>query len=145
MGMKKIILCMTCLGFLGCSETPESAQPNVAHPFAGCWQSEDGLAREVWSADPSGWLFGYALNRNAAGEVTFFEQMRFDGNELHVSGPNDDTISFSLVESGSSYVFENSEHDFPQRITYVPSPGRLDAHISLMDGSEKINFLKQAC
>lgn len=140
---------MTSLGFLGCSEAPESVQTNAEHPFTGCWQSEDGRAREVWSADPSGWLFGYALNRNAADEVTFFEQMRFDGKDLHVSGPNDDTISFSLIEtgteSGSTYVFENSEHDFPQRITYVPSPGRLDAHISLIDGSEKISFPKHAC
>jgi len=115
------------------------------HAFVGCWQSEDGLAIESWTQDPSDWLFGYALNRDEDGEVKFFEQMRFDGEYLTVIGDNDDTTRFKRVESDSDYVFENPDHDFPQRITYKPSFMRLDAEISKLDGSEKIEFKKSRC
>lgn len=115
------------------------------HPFVGCWQSEDGLSIEDWTQDPSGWLFGYALSRDADENIKFFEQMRFDGEVLTVIGPNDDPTPFKLVRSGPDYVFENSDHDYPQRITYLPTENRLDANISRLDGSDRIDFPKIPC
>ncbi len=124
-------------------ETPE--KPTDLHPFVGCWQSEDGLSIEGWTQDPSGWLFGYAVNRDKNNQVKFFEQMRFDGEILTVSGPNDDPTEFKLVKSGPDYIFENPDHDYPQRISYFPVPGRLDAEISLLDGSNRVEFKKFNC
>lgn len=115
------------------------------HPFVGCWQSEDGLGTESWEEDPSGWLFGYAVNRDENNQVKFFEQMRFDGKVLTVIGPNDDPTAFTLIKNGPDYIFENPNHDYPQRINYYPSKGRLDASISMLDGSNKVEFSKIAC
>lgn len=129
-----------------CSPGQTPSKPDkLSHPFVGCWQSEDGLSNEVWSEDPSGWLFGYAVNRDDKNQVTFFEHMRIDAGGLVVIGAGDDPVRFKLVSSGPDWVFENPDHDFPQRISYTPAPGRLDAYISLMNGDNKIAFNKAAC
>ena len=138
-----IILVISLLS--ACTQDMPHMKSENQHPFVGCWESEDEKSREVWNEDPSGWLFGYALNRDENGTVKFFEQMRFEDGTLTVTGPNDDPTMFRLVESGAKWVFENADHDYPQRIIYVPSDGRLDASISLLDGSNKIKFKKHAC
>jgi len=145
------IICRTLIASIILALTacaPGADAPKVtpyAHPFVGCWQSEDGLAIEGWTEDPSGWLFGYAVNRDDNNDVKFFEQMRLTGDGLVVIGPNDDAVKFELIQSGPKWIFENAAHDYPQRITYMPSPGRLDAEISLLDGGQKMDFKKQAC
>lgn len=122
-----------------------SEDPTETHPFVGCWQSDDGLSIEGWTQDPSGWLFGYAVNRDENNKVKFFEQMRFDGEYLTVIGPNDDPTPFRMVKSGPDYIFENPEHDYPQRITYSPTAKGLDANISRLDGSDRVDFSKTPC
>lgn len=133
-------------------EPDESLSPQAqTHPFTGCWQSEDGMSREVWVADPSGWNFGYALDRKDDGSVGFFEQMRLEQNgdksAFVVSAGGNDTVRFEreTTDDSAVYKFVNAEHDFPQIITYRPSPGRLDAEISKVDGSNAIPFLKVSC
>ena len=147
MNMKAVAQFMAAgLMFLtACQSYSEGQQTSLQHPFVGCWQNEDGSAIEGWTEDPSGWLFGYAVNRDENNQVTFFEQMRVDGEGLVVIGPNDDPTRFELVGSGAAWIFENPEHDYPQRIIYYPSPGRLDAEISLMSGEKKVSFKKKAC
>lgn len=145
---------------LGCSqpapsESEQTIKPatETLHPLAamiGCWESEDGLSREVWSKDPSGWMFGYALDRDGDNRVKFFEQMRIEiiegQSQLIVSARSNDPVTFIAGEQISGGIgFENADHDFPQRIVYRPSPGRLDAYISLIDGSQKVEFKKQSC
>jgi len=136
-----IVLCLAACA----PQSKPAHSTQLYHPFVGCWQSEDGLAIEGWTEDLSGWLFGYAVNRDADNKVTFFEQMRMDGEGLVVIGPNDDPTRFKLVKSGPEWIFENPDHDYPQRISYSPSKERLDAYISLMDGSQKMEFKKRAC
>lgn len=132
------------------AETTEVAG-EAMHPFIGCWDSANGLSREGWTIDPSGWLVGYSANRNAANEVTFFESMRVERTEgeadvLVVTGPSDATVRFQRdMTQEDVYRFVNADHDFPQVITYRPSPGRLDAEISALDGSNRVEFLKAAC
>jgi len=60
------------------SQASQASQIDVPHPLLGCWESDDGLEREVWTTDPSGWMIGYAASRNADGGVTFFEHMRVE-------------------------------------------------------------------
>lgn len=143
--MREIAL-LAVLFIVSCG-SPQNKAPmsQDVHPFVGCWQSEDGLSIEGWTQDPSGWLFGYAVTRDENNQVKFFEQMRFDGEVLIVSGPNDDPTPFKLVRSGPDYVFENPDHDYPQRITYSPTAMGLDANISRLDGSDRIDFPKTPC
>jgi len=148
------------LVLVGCSDpsAPKSGQSlgstsEALHPLAamlGCWESEDGLSREVWSQDPSGWMFGYALDRDKNNVVKFFEQMRIERVEgqtrLIVSARDNNPVTFTEGKKiAGGIAFENPDHDFPQRIVYTPSEGRLDAYISLMDDSQKVQFQKRAC
>ena len=135
----------------GCGNppVPENA---VQHPFEGCWQNESGLDREVWVSDPSGWMFGYSLSRGEEGDITFFEHMRIekasDVSSLVVIGSAGDIVRFEreATEGGDAeFKFVNASHDYPQVITYWPSDKRLDAQISLIDGSEPRDFKKRVC
>ncbi len=133
----------------GCAAPAPTSQGT--HPFIGCWQSDDGLSREVWAGDPSGWLFGYALNRTPENTVSFFEHMRIETADeksvLVVVGAKGDIVRFprETTQEKETYRFVNADHDYPQVITYTPSAGRLDAVISLLDGSEAFPFKKRAC
>lgn len=150
--MKKIysLSCAALLALTACVSIKIGAHP-AEHPFTGCWQSGDGQAREVWTRDPSGWLFGYAANRGDDGDVTFFEHMRIetrgDKEVLIVMGPNDTPTEFirQLTGAADEYQYVNPAHDYPQVITYKPSPGRLDAVISKTGGANPREFLKRAC
>jgi len=144
MAFKTPWLILTIL-LCACEPIADHASGYTPNPFVGCWQSDDGLATEGWTKDASGWLFGYAVNRDADNKVKFFEQMRMDSAHLFVTGPNDDTVMFKRVVSNSGIVFENPDHDYPQRIAYFPAPGRLDAEISLLNGDQKIEFKKRSC
>ncbi len=126
--------------------------PDLSHPFIGCWESEDTLSREGWTIDPSGWLIGYAANRDEDNTVTFFESMRIERAKdvpdvLVVTGGQDDsTVRFIREETAEgTYRFVNTDHDYPQVITYWPSEGRLDAEISDITGKNKRRFPKAAC
>ena len=139
------------MGLFSACQTLETV-PVAEHPFVGCWESESGLAREGWTIDPSGWLIGYAINRTEEGTVTFYESMRVErgGDEPDVfvaTGADGSTTRFIRENTGDpfEYRFVNPEHDHPQVITYRTSPGRLDAYISLLDGTKRVDFPKAAC
>lgn len=150
--MRALMIFATALSLGACATAPvsqESAQS--VHPFVGCWDSVDGLSREGWTIDPSGWLVGYSANRNEAGEVTFYEAMRVERKPdtpdvLVVTGMAGGMTRFTRdMERTDVHRFVNAAHDFPQVITYRPSPGRLDAEISALDGSNQVSFLKATC
>ena len=135
---------------LASCQTTESVPPSP-HPFVGCWESESGLSREGWTIDPSGWLVGYAINRDKDGTVKFYESMRVErggGQDVFVAtGADGSTTRFTREDTGkaSEFRFVNAAHDFPQVIVYRASSGRLDAEISSIDGTNRVEFLKAAC
>jgi len=61
-----------------CGQTTAPESDVDLHPFVGCWENENGLEREGWTIDLSGWLIGYAASRDTDGNVTFFEHMRIE-------------------------------------------------------------------
>lgn len=118
------------------------------HPFVGCWETENGLEREGWTVDPSGWLIGYAASRNEAGEVTFFEHMRIESDgALTVTGQDGTQTRFKATETDNETVFrfENPAHDYPQVIVYDRQGDALNAYMALADGSKRVEFNKRAC
>lgn len=151
--MQKVVgLLVGLLSVSACVSDSLLASTDVPlHPFIGCWESESGLSREGWTIDPSGWLVGYSANRGADNAVTFFEFMRVERQEgapdvLVVSGADGSTVRFVREMAGEGvFKYVNVAHDYPQVITYRPTPGRLDADISLLDGSQKTAFPKAAC
>jgi len=154
--MKCVVVAVACMSLSCCTSLPEGTgqsrlDAGALHPFVGCWENEDGRFREGWTQDPSGWLIGYSAQRTAQNDVEFFEFMRVEivpgkPDVLVVVDADDTGARFTRDESEAGiYRFVNAEHDYPQVITYTPKADRLDASISLLDGSQVYEFPKAAC
>ncbi len=145
--MRIHIAIITTLLISACQPEPQK----TSHPFIGCWETENGLEREMWTADPSGWLIGYALSRDESGKVTFFEHMRIERGEgtevLVVNGRDGAMTRFTrrMTDNPEVFQFEYLDHDFPQIIHYQRNGNQLNAYISAMDGSNKTPFDKSKC
>ncbi len=114
--------------------------------LAGCW-SQDGQEAgsvEQWTAPAGGTMLG--MNRTVSGGKTVaFEYLRIVEEEggwivLIASPSGQETARFNMVSmSENDVVFENKEHDFPQRIIYrLVASGKLLGRIEgVIDGAER--------
>jgi hypothetical protein len=101
--------------------------------MTGHWRSESerGVSEELWMPPEGSVMLG--LNRVIPpGKRAFFEFLRIEDREgtiEYIAQPGGDaSTSFRLVSvDGKRAVFENPDHDFPQRITYWIHEGRLCA------------------
>lgn len=112
----------------------------------GHWRSEaDGrVSEEIWTNGEGGLYLG--VNRTiSGGQARAFEFMRIverdDGAAYCAQPGGGEAVCFGLVQSSAHAVtFENPEHDFPQRITYVRDGDRLTATISDLPGDQAFSF-----
>ncbi len=145
---------VTCLGLailMGCSSiasptTPESAPLSW---LTGCWQHLHGSTKEIWTQSYDGLLFGHSVTMSA-GQVSAFEDLRIEPRtskpvlSAYVNGSP--AVEFVQTTTGSrSVTFENSAHDFPQRIQYARVGSTLTATISLLDGGNAISIPMRQC
>lgn len=101
--------------------------------LAGHWRGGSGgvVSEEAWLAPKGGVMVG--VHRDARpGKRAFFEYLRIEARDdgaVYVASPmGRGTTEFPLVElDGTSAVFENPGHDFPQRIAYSRSGNTLTA------------------
>jgi hypothetical protein len=110
--------------------------------MAGSWASDSGGVRieEHWTAPAGGLMVG--MHRDViGGRATGFEfaRIRADsaGLVLLAQPGGRPPHPFRLKESGARrVVFEDPEHDFPQRVMYwLDTRGRLHARVEgMMDG-----------
>ena len=118
--------------------------------LVGCWMTPDGSAQEVWVAESERSLSGFSVSI-ADNKVGFYEVLsirRTDSGALvYTAHPvGQATTSFTAVAIGEySVLFENAEHDYPQQIRYARQANRLQATISLLDGTKPVSFDKVAC
>jgi hypothetical protein len=107
--------------------------------MAGCWQGSGGT-EEQWMKPAGGTMFG--MSRTVVnGKTVFWEYLRVVAQDggwamvvLHSRNPQAVTFRATRISSGEA-IFENPEHDFPQRILYRKQPdGSLFARI---EGKEK--------
>lgn len=106
--------------------------------MSGYWLScEDGReVSETWSDPRGGLMLGTALTIEG-GRLTGFESSRISpqspagGNVSYFAGVNGaPPVAFAAKEvSGTRVVFENAEHDFPQRVIYERVGDVLNARI----------------
>lgn len=120
----------------GCKTTPSAAAPPVHEPAAGPFEDlawltgvwvtpgEGGGTEEFWTPPAGGTMLG--VNRTIRdGKTVFFEYLRIEleGDTLvYKAQPlgRHPATPFRLVEaSDEEVVFENPEHDYPQRILYT--------------------------
>jgi hypothetical protein len=103
--------------------------------MSGCWESTQGglIVEERWLAPRGGLMLGIGrtLRNGRAVGHEFLRIFERDGGlvlEAHPSGQAA-TAFRAVVVSDAAAVFENPEHDFPQRIIYRPAPDSLLARI----------------
>lgn len=111
--------------------------------LTGTWGS-DGTIVEYWLPPLRGLMVG--INREPSGTgMPFFENLRIEAREdgiYYVASPKGEgTTAFKLTEaSANRAVFENPEHDFPQKIIYVRTDDRLEAEVGAMKNGEWSSF-----
>lgn len=119
--------------------------------LAGCWQLT-GNKRETleqWMKPSGGMMLG--MSRTVVeGKTREFEYLRIhrdESGDIHyVAIPSGQTeTSFKLIRwSTTELVFENPEHDFPQRIIYTwKGEGEMEVRIEGLRGGKAraIDFL----
>lgn len=131
----------------------DSSQQNKLDQFKwiiGSWQniSSDGELYEIWTKTNDSLYSGYGfmlLNN----DTVFSEKisLQLKGNDLLYiptvkNQNNGEPVSFKLVSDiNGEFVFENKEHDFPQRIIYSnPNPDSLYARV---EGDQQGKFHKE--
>lgn len=111
--------------------------------LAGCWQTDGGDAGsgEHWMPPAGGTMFGVSRTvKNGKTVAHEFMQVRLntEGKLVFIalpSGQKEATFVASAV-GPDSVIFENPEHDFPQKVTYaMQADGLLQARIEGMRGT----------
>lgn len=124
-----------------------SDAPEMPRWMTGAWGHEDkeGWADEYWTPLRGDMMIG--ASRSGKGEtLNFWEQMRIqkeaDGAVVFwaVSGDQKPVRFEATVSAENSIVFENANHDYPQRIHYWRDGHELKAEISLIDGTKAVQF-----
>jgi hypothetical protein len=130
------VVVLTLALMIGFSPMVESASVEDLAWLAGCWASVGAEAGsgEQWMEPAGGTLLG--VNRTVKGSKTvaheFMQIRETESGEIEfISNPSGQSeAAFSLVGlSESEVVFENPDHDFPQRIIYRLKGDNLEGRI----------------
>ena len=112
----------------------------------GRWEGEsDGVSmEEQWTSLRGGALLG--LHRDVkAGRMVSFEFLRIEatpeGTFYYASPRSKPPVPFKLAEAGERRaVFENRQHDFPQRILYwLDAAGAMHARVEGPQGGKTVS------
>ena len=122
------------------------AQPMPAF-MAGCWDLVEGerWTQECWMEPKAGLMLG-ASREGSGVKLKSWEQMRVQlspsGKLVLLASPEGRAaVPFEARMVGPNAIgFINAEHDYPQRIHYELKGGKLEAEISLIDGSKPIRW-----
>lgn len=121
-----------------------AAEPDFTW-LAGHWRNDsDGrVSEEVWIMPEGGLMTGMARTIHDGRAASFeFAYITTGENAAYFAQPGGrPPVRFGLVSQyGHSAVFENPEHDFPQRIEYARDGDGLTATISSMDREREISW-----
>ncbi len=125
--MKSVIAICTIFITTFAAAAPQDAKPKIENLawLAGCWESSSATktSGERWTK-PAGKMMMATAQTIKNDKTVSFEFLRIVENDLgifYIAKPSQNTseTSFKLVKWGESEaVFENPEHDFPQRVIY---------------------------
>lgn len=141
-----------------CISAPAAAddQPSLPDWMAGCWETRDGdrWTDECWSSARAGMMMGFS--RSGQGdEITEWETMRIVLDSPNEAGPMlrmayiaspqgaPGTVFAWSPSDDEGVTFHDAAHDYPQRIRYWRDGERLNAEISLGDGSNAVRWSYQ--
>lgn len=106
--------------------------------MAGCWSSisnkKDAEAVEFWTKPRGKTMMGVSQTVSM-GKTTGYEYMRFEerlDGLYFVARPHQskEDTDFKLVSSkDGEFIFENKQHDFPDRVIYRPGGNKMTARV----------------
>jgi hypothetical protein len=154
--MKKLISIVSCVALVLVSCTSGEEKINQLSWLLGTWEGIDDnelMFVEVWTKGEGTWMNGKGATITPDGDTLFKETLKIElveGTPYYVATvpENPGPVLFRLVESSESHaVFENLDHDFPQRIEYTLQTNstlfvRLDGIESGKPKSESLSFEK---
>jgi hypothetical protein len=138
---------LACIAFALLLTPPAMAQvPRVASLewMTGTWVHDAGRGKvtESWVGPGNGLMVAANLSTFAGGKRAF-EFLRIadtaDGFSYYASPGGRSAVEFKVKEAGERrVVFENAQHDFPQRVLYWREGERLAARIEgTVNGKER--------
>jgi hypothetical protein len=135
-----IAACAACL-----TAAPAFADSPDLGWLAGHWRSETDrrVTEEIWTAPEGGIMLGVGRTIRDGRAVGFeFLYITTGADAAYFAQPGGrPPVRFALVaQDGESAVFENPDHDFPQRIEYARDGDILTAAISTMDREREIRW-----
>lgn len=132
---------------LAAAQPAPEAPPPLPLPgwMAGCWMAEGRTSRteECWTV-PRGAMMLASSHSFAAHHSFAFEHMRIvqeNGTLVYIAQPGGASptrfpmLGVVAATAADGITFQNSAHDYPQRIHYRIVEGALVAEISMADGS----------
>jgi len=137
---------ITILAVLWALTLPLAAEEDPLAALAwisGIWEGESGNIRmeETWTRPAGGLILGVHRDLFPGGR-SFFEYLRIErrGDEIfYIAAPRgENATEFRLTElQDNGAVFENPEHDFPQKIAYTRDGDTLRATIEGLANGER--------
>jgi uncharacterized protein DUF6265 len=124
--VKKYLLAISCVILLSAGVGAQGNSPEMWKLgfISGCWKGGDrGLVLEEQWTKPAGQSMLGVGRTIKDGKTEFYEFLqireRSDGI-FYIAEPNGEkAVSFKLVKvNDTQAIFENAQHDFPQRIIY---------------------------
>ena len=124
--MKEAAILLVTLALLADEQAPGQVRYSVESLswIAGCWEGgKKNVYHEQWMK-PSGKMMIGMARTVAGGKTTTYEFMRLhednNGDVFYTALPSGQSeTTFKLISmDDTTAVFENPEHDFPQRIIY---------------------------
>ena len=117
--------------------------------MTGCWElataGDASWTQECWMEPRAGLMLG-AAREGSKEALKSWEQMRIElapGGKLTFFGSphGQPPIAFEArTISNTAVEFTNAAHDYPQRIRYELKDGKLNAEISLLDGTKAVQW-----
>ena len=136
MKIQLIIICICVLGV--CANAQNSNDIRGLGWIAGCWESNDTAKRrttaEHWMKPAGGLMLGVGrtVKNDRAVDFEFMRIEQKNENIFFIAKPksNKDETPFKLIKlSAFEAVFENPDHDFPQRVIYKRAGKKLTGRI----------------
>lgn len=150
-----LVLLLAGVG-LAVTHAAASTQPGTADDLAwltGCWRFDrpGGFTEEHWLAPAGGAMLGVSrtVKNGKMTEYEFIAIREVDGVLSYVAKPSGQPeAAFAAVSiSPTEAVFENMQHDYPQRIIYRKTSGGLAARVegTINDQLKGSDFPYEAC
>lgn len=144
---------LSSIFLLSACSTTEETEINSLKWMLGKWQSstEEGILYEEWKKVNDSTYSGHAYAITPEGDTTFSETAeitKVNGAITYSVTVNEESSTdFALVDNQDIAVFENVDHDFPQRIIYQKLAkdslfARIEGTVDGEDQFEEYRYIK---